>query len=653
MSTTEWDQEKLAGVRAFFEAYFGLEMPDPEPGIELEAHTTLTRQNQPEFYADAPWRLEPDLGEIPLLFVIREANVEEPGLGPWRLDELRIEERLNNGVWRKVRGYRPSQLPDVDPEGFFASSFWSYSTRLRLQTLQGIDTGKRGQVARLRVVFAGRFPPYDELDESPRRYLQVHLAEHALPLGRAATNENPRRWFYGDTHYHSSYTNDIWEFGNPVRDARYAGRAIGLDWLVITDHSCDLDDQDPEFGSLTRWARLRQELAKPSISDKHFRMIRGEEVTLLNASGGYVHMLVMGPLKDMIPGGFWSEGDSTIKWFAKLVNRLVSALGGYPKDAVERLFGLVLNFEQVLARLPANALIFAAHPYDQAQPPFLKSTWTEEELADHRLTGHEFWNGRSRRQTEPLVDPTDDPFAEPEWNDADKLKKRDKARVERLQELVEKWEAVLQQGIDEWAAGDERPNLRPVFIGGSDAHGDFSYSVGVGWNYREHGYITDNALGRVRTVIHLPRHASSRVPTQAQVLSALEGGACIVTDGPVVELSLRCDGQVAHVGDVLALSGDDMPEMTIRGYSTQEFGPVEEAEVITYLKGQQDNHPKRTKVCAGPPTMLEVEGRRGYCRVQAWTVGRDGERFCCFTNPIWLRIADGEKRQLRVAVESH
>lgn len=653
MSQPDQDPRREAEVKAFLKDIFHVRFPDPEADPFLPAHATLTRQNQPEFYADAPWRLEPDVEGLPLLFVIREANVQDPGKGPWRLEELRVEEQRASGTWHAVRTYRPAQLPGVDGEGSIKEGYWSHAARIPLAALQSVSPGERGVVLRLRVVFQGRFPPYDEPHVSPERYLQVMLAAHALPLGRAASQGQPRRWFYGDTHYHSAYTNDVWEFGNPVRDARLAGQALGLDWLVVTDHSCDLDDKDPGDGDLSRWQRLRYDLRKTSISNKSFRVLAGEEVTLWNAIGGYVHLLVMGPLRNMVPGGFWSEDDVAIKWLAASVNKLIASDGGYPPDAIRRLFGPVLDLEEVLARLPPGVLAFAAHPYDPAQPPFFNSTWTKDELDTRRLTGFEFWNGRSRRQTRPILDVTDDPFAAAGWTDPGELAKRDAARAKQLRERVEdKWEAALCQGVDAWSEDEPLPGFRPVFIGGSDAHGDFNYSVGVGWNYKEHAWITDNALGRVRTAVCLPDHNLSSVPTQPAILAALRRGACVVTDGPVLECSLHQNGQAAGLGDLAQLTSGAAARLLVTGHTSPDFGPVSEIEVTTYLQGQKEKEPRRTVVRAPDHETIELDGRRGYCRVQCWTTGSDGEPFCCFTNPIWLDLPGGGPVHLEVRLQS-
>jgi len=653
MSATDSDQELEKLTREYLEDFFGVESVEASAELPLRAHATLTRQNQPEFHADAPWRLEPDCDSIPLLFAIRDANLRPPGLGPWLLRQLWIEQELSGGRWRTIRSYPAARLPGVASEGIIDTSFWVFRTRISLNLLRDIDTKERGETARLRVVFTGRFPPGVDADPAPvHRYLQVYLARDPLPLSRAANASGPRHWFYGDTHYHSAYTNDIWEFGNPVRDARYAAMAIGLDWLVITDHSCDLDDRDDGATSPTRWERLKQELARWSLSNYRFRCILGEEITLHKGNIGYLHMLAFGGLRCLIEGGFWSDEDRLVKRVAQEIIEIAAQSGGYPADTVERLFHKVYTFEQVLSQLPPETLIFAAHPYSAAQPPFINGTWDKKQLAHPRLTGHEFWNGRTRRQTEALIDPTDDPFKEPEWNDPDKLAKADRSRVEKLHEWVEeKWEPVLQQGVDEWSSADGPPERRPVFIAGSDAHGDFNYSVGVGWDYRQHGWINDNALGRARTVVHLPHYQSARVPPVRQILAGLKRGSCVVTDGPVLEFSLRQDGRVAHMGQVLTVGGDAQPQLDVTIHTTPEFGPSEGVKVVTYMQGNGNGKRSRTTAGVGETTSVTLKGTRGYCRIATQTTGRGGERFCCFTNPIWLWNPDGRTVRLRVRVE--
>jgi hypothetical protein len=471
-------------------------------------------------------------------------------------------------------------------------------------------------------------------------------AEHALPLSRAIQHSDSRKWFYGDTHYHSGYTNDVKEYGGPIPETLVAGQAIGLDWLVITDHSVDLDEVDPGLSGKTRWQRLKEELASPEISNDQFRFILGEEITLFGRDDRIVHMLAIGDMVDMVAGAFLPDNGGGIQadLYRETIKKIVKSGEGYHPETPKQLFGQLHNFETVLSILPAGTLTFAAHPYDVAQIPPAK--WDEEDLSHPGLTGHEFWNARIRRKARL----TDNPFVRSGWTKKEKLEQRDRGRINKVKlHVSKKWDPHLQRGIDEWSAHDELPARRPVFIAGSDAHGDFNYHTGMAWDYSRLDMVDDNALGRVRTVIFVPDHQGKLVPSTEVILAALKKGACIVTDGPIIEFSIQSNGHLAHMGDVLNVSADDEPEMNIMAYTTPEFGPVTLVEVATYFIGQRKRSPYITEVKAGKTKTVKLNGTQGYCRLQAQTVGQSGESFCCFTNPIWVRIPDGSRKQMSIA----
>jgi len=623
----------------------------PEIPAEITSHEALRMpgvmapNNQPEFWADAPWRLEPDQTEIPITFYIRDANVDSPGNSPWRLDSLRIEQRLKNKKWHKLRTFLPLNLSNVDEQGYIKHNFWVFSSSIPLSELRDIKMGDR---IHLRVVFEGSVQPYEKISLITR-HLEITLSQYAFPQGRAAHQSGPRRWFYGDTHYHSAYTNDIKEFGAPLPETRTAGLAIGLDWLVVTDHSCDLILKDDGGSGLSRWDRLKADVSSPELSDERFRFILGEEITLVGHGEKYVHMLAMGGMQDVIQGAFLPDDSSSlaVDLWINVIKNIIRFGKGYPPDLIQSLFGKLHSFGDVLDMLPSNTLTFAAHPYDVAQVP--PSKWDEDDLGHARLTGHEFWNARSRRS----ANLTDNPFARKGWSDPDTLKRRDEARITKLLQLVsDKWDSHLIRGIEEWTSGTPLPSRKPVFIGGSDAHGDFNYHAGMAWDYTKADMVDDNGLGRVRTAIFLPGHQSASVPDVDEILAALKKGSCIVTDGPILEFHLQHKGQVAYMGDALLVSGDGEPEMKIIAHSTPELGPVTRVEVVTYFKGNKSKNPSLLTLEQGKQATIQLVGVQGYCRLQAQTVGTDGERFCCFTNPIWIRVTDGQGRILRVSFTS-
>jgi len=301
----------------------------------------------------------------------------------------------------------------------------------------------------------------------------------------------------------------------------------------------------------------------------------------------------------------------------------------------------VLGLEEVMARLPAGTLAFAAHPYDVAQVP--PARWSREDLTHPRLTGYQSWNGRIRAS----AGMTTNPFAR--WTDAGALARADRERIEKLQERAEeRWDPQLQRGVRNWPAGQELPAWRPVLIAGADAHCDFNYHVGWGWDYRRFE-VDDNALGRARTAVYLPGQAEDGVPPVENILAALKKGACLVTDGPIVEAALEQDGRVARLGDLLEVRGPGGVALRAIAHTTAEFGPVAQVEVVSYWHGQKGRKPRRTVVQAGETAALDLEGRQGYCRLQARSLGPQGQGFCCFTNPIWLRVTDGQARRIQIS----
>lgn len=630
----------------FLAGLFGVKAQDlieagepPPSGLEMSAVISL--QNQPEFWADAPWRIEPDQDCLPVSFHIRDANVELSDRGPWRLDMLSVEQRLPDGAWHKLVAFLPHDLPGLDDQGFTQRELWVFGADISLQELRHVD---RGDTVHLRVRFEGSFGPHTK--SSPAEvHLETFLAQHPLPLGRGVHAAGPRRWFYGDTHYHSAYTNDVKEFGGAVAEARKAGQVIGLDWLVVTDHSCDLDEVDDGPGAMRRWDRLKADVSSPQLSDDRFRLILGEEITLLGEAGYPLHMLAFGSMDDMVEGAFLPAGATNFpaELARTAIEKILEASEGYSDDIPQRLFGRQHPLDRVLSMLPQDTLVFAAHPYGVAQVP--PARWGKDDLTHPRLTGYEFWNGRIRVKGRR----TYNPFDKPAWQDSAKLQKSDAARIAKLKKQAQRrWDPQLRRGVREWQPGDERPAWRPVFIGGSDAHCDFNYHVGWAWDYRRFE-VDDNALGRVRTAIYMPDHTSEGVPDVDQILSAVRKGACVVTDGPIVEPWLEHAGHKATLGDLLTVSAGGDLELKLLAHSTPEFGPVQEIEVVTYFPRTKGTKPRRTTVSAGTATTIDLEGPQGYIRAEAQTAGPRGEGFCCFTNPLWLRIADGQKRNMHVS----
>jgi hypothetical protein len=107
------------------------------------------------------------------------------------------------------------------------------------------------------------------------------------------------------------------------------------------------------------------------------------------------------------------------------------------------------------------------------------------------------------------------------------------------------------------------------------------------------------------------------------------------------------------MGEMLQVAQGDQPEMDITVHTTPEFGPATQIEVITYFKDQAHKEPTHTMIApqsrqAGKASTVFLDGSQGYCRLQFQTTAPSGERFCCLTNPIWVRLDAGAGKALHI-----
>ena len=126
-----------------------------ELGHGMEMTGIIRLQNQPEFWADAPWRIEPDQQALPVSFYLRDGDIQPPGKGPWRLKSLKVEQWLPSNGWHELVTLLPTDLPDVDAQGFSRCSFWVYGIDIPIQDLQEV---KPGDTREITVEFTVTYP---------------------------------------------------------------------------------------------------------------------------------------------------------------------------------------------------------------------------------------------------------------------------------------------------------------------------------------------------------------------------------------------------------------------------------------------------------------------------------------------------------------
>ena len=619
-------------------------------GVLQDRGTTATTESfrytagrpGPEIWADAPWRVEPPgpgqnpgEQEIPFTFIMRDME----GV----LDEITVYESPGDGL----------PLHTIQGPGMISSRFWVARTAIRRDRFKAA-----GPRLLVRVVFQGDWETPAGSQSEWEQWLSIAMASQPLPL------RDSSRWYYGDTHYHSSYTNDIKEFGGPVSDTRAAAECIGLDWLVLTDHSVDLDDRNPYFEnrqSDTRWDEMGKDVEEAS-SQGSVRLLRGEEVTVIGQSGfpgesNTLHLLVFGAESGKLIPGAWAR--------SQLLATVAKNLPPGSRQYYEYLFGTIHRLEEVLTGKDKNnqvvealrgrsieeqkALAFAAHPSSMAQG--IGGTWEDKDLAQ-AIHGMESWNARAWFRSATEERPFDN------WKKTSR-----KERTKPLKE-VEGWDEMLRWKLE------HAPDPRFVLLAGSDAHGSFNYSVGYGMDW-DGIRADDNSLGKVRTLLYLPDKVLREMPSEDEVTTAIRTGSCVVTDGPVLNFTIGFNGgEPATLGQIVRAEGDGAFELKLQGHSTGEFGPVQHVDLVYYFQGMQAGKKKRVRLGDPPrgplgtllsrirafvkatPWETEVPSGSGYIRLQTETQvdTPDGKQtYRCFTNPIWIESAGAGLRQLRVS----
>jgi len=505
-----------------------------------------------------------------------------------KLDPGEKYETVSTDPWYRIILLHKDRLP------VYQGDYWGYKKARFLQYLVNI-----------------RFRRF--LYDSKQFVLRTRVPDCDLP--------KVADWYYGDTHYHSEYTRNPYEYGGPLCMTAEVAKAIGLSWVTVTDHSyCLSHPKTPAEMQLgNRWQSYQQAVKRTNDLYEGVLLVGAEEVTVRHGFYG-LHMLSFGNpfIEDHHPVGFGS-----------------------------------LRMKTVLERIRKNTeadrgFIYAAHPSCSGY------VWEEENYRlacdsryDKIFLGLQLFNEKIlyTQTTQSSMDRYFlDPFAM--LGEADR-----QAR----------WSKELDEGVRKhWVDGllipslrerKEKGTLRKFFIlGGSDAHMDFNYAFRPHMAFLIH-YLNDNAFGKVRTAAYLPK-SNGRALTEENLYRAFRNGKALATDGPVAFFTLRImnSGKTYRLGDTVPLQAGEALELTIDWKSTAEFGPVEKINLyLGTTKGEKDitdqiRFPRSRKKGYGlegsiKQALPKWEAMPCYLRLEAAS-GIDpktGEAlFRCVTNPIWI-----------------
>jgi hypothetical protein len=214
-----------------------------------------------DFIMDAPWRVQDVETPIPLTIVLKDCDVDDirelHWICCWDVTAGGSVPLWNHDFGDETIGDDPSE-----------QDYWAYISEvteghpslpdgaLLTPANLGYQAGDAIQL-KVSIYYRDNWFNYTET-----RYLRVHVGSGPFPW--------PAGWYGGDTHCHSMYTNNIAEFGAPLPAVRLAAQAVGLHWLTITDHSCDLRNRHLR----SRRLRLRFVLGRTGRGHRRVRRPR-------------------------------------------------------------------------------------------------------------------------------------------------------------------------------------------------------------------------------------------------------------------------------------------------------------------------------------------------------------------------------------------
>ena len=583
-----------------------------------------------DFIMDAPWRVIGAATAIPLTIVLKDCDADDIRELHWiRCWDVTSGETI---LWNHDFG------DETIGDDAYESNFWTYITTVTeghpslangtLLTPANLGYGP-GDDIDLKVSVYYRD---DWFNHTESRYLRVRVGRGAYPW--------PEGWYGGDTHYHTMYTNNIAEFGAPLPAVAMTAEAMGLHWITTTDHSCDLDETgDGSFSyATTHWEYTLQDgsgsqtVYRDNTAFGSTWNALGDDIAQFDSPGIRLYRAVELNSSSVDAGSYGKTLHGLFYNDDYISSPLSGAIGERP---------VTPTLPSALSQLSGGGFAYAAHPVSDMSAEWGGIDWTVNgttwgggdiatALEYEVFRGLEAFNTRATRYSSDQNNP---------WADFDAGVVPDNPYPDELLQGVALWDEYLRAGLS---------SVRKVFLaGGSDAHGDFNYGAFLSLD----NYATDNAIGKVQTVVFVPGpYGPGNLPPMSEILAAYRAGRSVVTDGPFVEIGVdgNGDGDFADPDDLTV--GDDASgpsaaalPLTVRWASGADFGPVTSVGILVGDAGGT------TSLISLDPSAFG-EGWSGGRTVDLGTCGLVGPRyfraecmtdrgddvFRAYSNPIWM-----------------
>jgi len=409
-------------------------------------------------------------------------------------------------------------------------------------------------------------------------YLRVIRTENSLP--------SVNGWFRGDTHLHSMFTQNTAEIGFPAETMALMAKKVGLDWFILTDHSCDFDNYGASVHQ--NWQELGNVVEQNNLSDSMFKMIRGIELSVNNSAGQTVHALIYPDPTDPFSLPYIGDGHGDVTSTSINIQMMSDSLVKY------------------------DAFCFAAHPFAQgdklssiingsvwniSHPEFKLNGINFDNCGEvicndtslisdifsgnnnsffiSNLIGGQLLNLRNRMQVSNELNNPWDPYQ----NHSDMFEILDSLSLQhylcRYWQNKEVYLFILRNALfNAWTSGNYN-EVKFFQIAGTDAHGSFNYS-NTDLSMGLIGAVSDNALGKLSTLVYCPDGMGNN---GENILDALKHGRAVLSEGPIVTLKIRhsITQEEFVIGDDITIPLSDLNHWQIiyENATSPIFGPVQ------------------------------------------------------------------------------
>lgn len=476
--------------------------------------------------------------------------------------------------------------------------------------------------------------------------------------------------YFGDVHYHSLYTQDLAENGMPLVSTKRAAAMLGLDWMVLTDHSCDLDNYGNSMEE--NWTRLGNEVENLNNDDSSMIFIRGLEASVNNSNNYLVHALVYSNPADPFSLPFVCDGGGDLSSTSVSVTMLLDSLEKYngfcyaahPFSEGDRLSAMVnggiWNVNDSL--YPQN---------DEPCPPIGTVIWNNLSLQSdiyanssgslfkNRLIGGELLNLNnylicSDTDTDPWnTQNNSSPFGFEPVDPSDIL-------AYRFDQNISTYGALLTRGLIAKNNDPMCENWKFFISGGTDAHGSFNYSTTEYVWSGISGRMTENAIGKAYTIAYCPDGMGGN---GTNVLRALKNGNTCISTGPVMTLKVVTPNGIIIPGedeDITSFSPDDV-YLEAEAASNNDLGPLAYVDIYAVSAGLGEGIPVSYPISSGlfqisfhdlandiwgsalPENQYiclrsRLVTEKVFSTEEAFARKKDFLNFFCETNPVWLKV---------------